>query len=180
MERPVLLNVNLLPPPNSFRPAKTWGAVMLIMLLLGTVSAGVFIAQKQEINKQESENIRLQASLTNYKNAMVSFAAMQIREQKIAAKGERITAIEEKRLSYSALLNEIDQAGLAPLTIVAVEVKGPRTVVSGFSPDHSTVSRMLETITGDSIFKDVISLSSELNEETNEVNFILEIEWEAG
>ena len=47
------------------------------------------------------------------------------------------------------------------------------------APYYSNISRMLEGIKASPTFTNVALLSSEMNENTNEVKFTLEIEWEA-
>lgn len=180
MDKPVKLYINLLPPPKRFKVNRTAGSIILIIALLGILSASVFIIQEREINRGESENTRLQAILDNYEKEIIPFEPLQAVEQDITQKGEQISAIEKNRLSHLSAINEVDKARPETVTIVTVEIRSAKVVLNGFSPDHLTVSRMLDYLKASSLFNEVTLLTSELNEETNEVHFILEIEREAG
>ena len=50
--------------------------------------------------------------------------------------------------------------------------------MTGFSPDHSQVARLLEGLKGSFMFKNVTVLASKMDEKINEAKFTMEIEVE--
>lgn len=180
MQRPVELRINLLQTKKRVQVPKMWGLVIVLLVLISTLFSYYFLLQSREISSQQIENMRLKAEIKRYENEIVVLKPMQAMEQKITFKSEEVAAIEKTKISYADVINELDRVKPTQIIIVGAEITPTRLIANGFSPDHSNVSRMVEGIKSSPIFTTVILLSSEMNENTNEVKFTLEIEWGAG
>ncbi len=179
MPRLVELNINLLPAKTRVRMSQKWSSVLIFLVLMAALFTYLLISQSREISSQQNENMRLRDAIKRCENEMMGYEPMQAMEQEMIMKSEEVAAIEKTRLSYADVFNELDQVKPPQIIIVGAEISPPRMVVNGFSPDHSNVNRMVEGIKASPIFTNVALLSSEMNENTNEVKFTLEIEWEA-
>jgi len=179
MPRLAELNINLLPPKNRVRMSKLWTSVIMALAFLAVLFTCFWMWQSRALSTQEVENMRLKADLKSCEDQMTFYQPVQAMEQNSTIKVKELESIEKARVSYTSVINELDRVKPDQIIIVGAEIKPPRVIVHGFSPDHSNVSRMLEGIKASPIFNNVTLLSSEMNENTSEVQFIMEIEWEA-
>lgn len=179
MEGPVQLNINLLPTPTRNKVITRWVGGIVIIALLALLGDWIYITQSRQLHKQQVENLYLQAALKEYETEMTDYKSIQVMEEELAIRRNTITALEQTRRSYTEALGEIDRLKPETITIIGVEITPQKVVVNGYSPDHSSVSRMLEGIKTSPVFGGVAILSSEMNENTREVKFNLEMEWGA-
>ena len=179
MARPGEFRINLLQPKTRVQLPKMWSLVIMLLALITILFSYYFILQSREMSSQQDENIRLKAEIQSYNNKIMAFKPLQAMEQQITVKSEEVAVLEKAQVSYADVINELDRVKTSEIIIASVEITPPRLVVNGFSPDHSNVSLMVEGIKSSPIFTKVDLLSSDINENTNEVKFILEIEWEA-
>jgi hypothetical protein len=179
MPRLAELNINLLPSKKRVRISIYWVSVPAFLAFMSALIIYLVIAQNRALGSQEVENMRLKAALESCENEMTAYQPVQALEKEMTIKSEEVETIEKTKVSYAEVMNELDKIKPAEIIIVGAEIKPPRVIVNGFSPDHSNVSRMVEGIKASPIFTNVVLLSSEMNENTNEVKYTLEIEWEA-
>ena len=179
MPRLVELNINLLQAKTRVRMSKKWTSMLIFLALMAALFTYLLISQSREISSQQVEKMRLRAAIKSCENEMMGYKPMQAMEQEMTMKSEEVAAIEKTRVSYADVLNELDKVKPPQIIIVGAEISPPRMVVNGFSPYYSNISRMLEGIKASPVFTNVALLSSDMNENNNEVKFTLEIEWEA-
>ena len=179
MPRLFELNINLLPAKTRVRMSKKWALMLIFLVLMAALFTYLSISQSREIGSQQVENVRLRAAIKSCENEMRGYKPMQAMEQEMIMKSEEVAAIEKTRVSYADILNELDQVKPPQIIIVGAEISPTRMVVNGFSPYYSNISQMLEGIKASPIFTNVALLSSDMNENTNEIKFTLDLEWEA-
>lgn len=179
MERPVKLNINLLQPKNRIQVSKMWSLVIMILVILVILFNYYYLLQTRAITSHQAENTRLKMDIKSYESDIAVFKPVQALEQEIIIKSERVAAIERTKVSFADVMNELERIKPSAIIIVGAEIKPPLLMVNGFSPDYINVSQMLEGIKSSQIFNKVALLSSDMNENTNEVKFTVEIEWEA-
>jgi len=179
MPRLVELNINLLQAKTRAGMSQRWASVLIFLALMAALFSYLLISQSREIGSQQVENMRLRAAIKSCENEMMGYKPMQALEQEMSMKSKEVAAIEKTRVSYADVFNELDKVKPPQIIIVGAEIRPKRMAANGFSPYYSNISRMLEGIKASPIFTNVALLSSEMNENTNEVKFTLEIEWEA-
>jgi Tfp pilus assembly protein PilN len=159
--------------------SKTWTLVIIFLAIMAVLFTYLFIFQSRELNSEQDENANLKTAINSCENEMTGYQPIQALEQEMLIKSDEVAALNKNRVSYAGVMNELDKVSPPPIIIVEAEITPPKLTVNGFSPDYGNLIKMLEGIEVSPIFTRVALLSSEINENTNEVKFTLEIEMEA-
>ena len=179
MERPVELNINLLQPKTRPQVPKMWSLAIILLALIAILGNYCYLLQSRAMSSQQVENMRLQAEIKRYENESGVSKPVQAMEQELTIKSKEVAVIDKTKVPFADIMNELGRVKSPQIIIVGAEIKPPMVVVNGYSPDYSNLSQMLEGIKSSLIFTKVALLSSDMNENTNEVTFTVEIEWEA-
>jgi Tfp pilus assembly protein PilN len=175
-----VVNINLLEPSGlvSVRVLR-WG---LGLFMLAIISLGVcyfMIIQSRQLKLLQADNLRLQAEANNNQAVMAWPQPLQVERQELTDIGPVLQNLEESRLSYVEIIDEIDRVIPPGVTIVEIELKPALVALTGFSADHSQVADLLEGLKESPEFGAVSLFKSEANGQTEEDQFRLEIVWEA-
>ncbi len=173
------LNINLIPSPQRKRMPKyvTGGLILLLLLMLFLID--FYITRHNNLVNQRAENQSLHALLEISQNEETIYEPVKNLDQSINSKRNEIEAITKNRLSYAEAMNEIDRIKPESIIIIRVEIIPQRVILNGYSPNYSEISRMLANLKSSHGLADVVLLSSEMNDTSDEVQFTLEIEREA-
>jgi len=180
MESPLRININLLEPqPRVHSRVINYGLGFLVLAVIGGLSGYFYMLQSHELTNQQALNTKLKAELKQYEKEMTVFKPLQEMGSEMNTKSQKVQELEKMQVSYADAMMEIDKIIPARVIMVGVEIKGGKVIMTGFSPEHSQVARLLDGLKGSSRFKNVTVLASQMNEKTNEVEFTLEMDWEA-
>jgi len=180
MENPLRININLLEPqPRVQSRVISYGLGFLVLAVLGGLSGYFYMLQSRELTNQQAVNTKLKAELKQYEKEMTIFKPLQEMTNEMTSKSKKVQELEKMQVSYADVMMEIDKIVPPTVIMAGVEIKAGKVIMAGFSPEHSQVARLLEGLKGSSKFKNVTVLASQMNEETNEVEFTLEMDWEA-
>lgn len=179
MQDLVQININLLEREdvNNLR-LLYWGLMFMMMAIFGGLTGFSYMSLSKEFNYQQAVNADLKSEFKKYDNEMLVLKPILEMKKEIARKSQEVIEIEKEQLSYRDVIAEIDKVVPPKVLIVGVDIKALKVVMTGFSPDHSQVARLLEGLKGSFMFKNVTVLASKMDEKINEAKFTMEIEVE--
>ncbi|MDD3364779.1 MAG: PilN domain-containing protein [Syntrophomonas sp.] len=180
MQNLVQININLLEQAavNKLR-LLYWGFGFMIMAIIVSVAGYSYMSLNEELNNQKIVNADFKLEVKKYNAEILGLKPIQELEKEMARKSQEVDEIEKEQVSFSNLITEIDKVIPPKVVIVGVEIKAQKVVVTGFSPDHSQVARLLEGLKGSSRFKNMTVLSSKMDEKIDEAKFTMELDLEA-
>lgn len=180
MQSQIPININLLEPsPRSSHRFNYYVLGFLILAITGVLTGYFYILQNRELANQQALNTELKTEVQKYEKEMAIFKPIEELSKEIASKNQKVNSLEKTQESYAKVMMEIDKALPSKVIVAGVEIKGQKIVLTGFSPDHSQVARLLDGLKRSTIFKNVTVLGSKINEKTNEAEFTIDMDWEA-
>ena len=179
MESPLELKINLLEPKPRVRIPIILGLGFFLFALMVIMTVWFYTWQSRELSSQQTEKERLKTEIESYEQMFLVLKPIQEIEAAISIKNKEAATLAEIKMSYADIINEIDKVIPPEVTMVEIDIKPPRVVLTGFSPGHSVVARLLAGIKTSPRFTGVVLLTSEMKENSNEAQFTMEMEWEA-
>jgi|GEM_PF-2677840 len=181
MQIPVQVNINLLPrePVNRWR-WYYWGLSLALMLILGGLTAYYDVSRGRELNHLQVVNADLKAQVNEYEQEIAQTIPLDDVEKLINQKYQEIKLVEISKQSYVDVWDCIDRAVPAQVLVVEVEINAKKVFITGFSPDHEQLAGFLQSLERNPNFKNVVSLSTRMDERSNEVSFSIEVNWGPG
>lgn len=180
MDRPQQININLLERRERIQAHIVYlGLGMLLTAAILVWSGNYYVGHSRVIIQLQAENADLNNQLASNSQENVLLAFNQDNETKRIVKKQTVKSLELRRVSYTELINEIDRVIPPSITMVGFDAKGNRVILTGFSPDHTQVARLMEGLKNIACLHNFNIFDSELNEQTNEVKYTIELDWEA-
>ncbi len=173
------ININLLVPkePHNTR-LLYWGTGFIIMAIIGGLIGFAYTSLIKELNHQKVVNTELKSVLNKYNNEIVRQKPIRDLQIELARQSQAVADIQKEQVSYSSLITALDEVKPPELLVVGLDIKAPKIVMNGFSPDHSQIARLMEGLQRDLGFDHVEVLTSVTDEESGEAKFTLELAWE--
>jgi Tfp pilus assembly protein PilN len=179
MQKPVQININLLETKPRFQSPIFYGVLGIIVFTMLAGFAGFFYMwQSRELDKQQAVNNQLKAEVKKHEKEMAIFRPIQEMNKDMAIRSQQVEELEKMRISHADIMREIDKVVPPKVIMVGIEIKAQKVVITGFSPDHSQVARLLDGLKSISRFKNVTVLASQMGEKNNEADFTIEMDWE--
>ncbi|MCX5780426.1 MAG: hypothetical protein NTV45_06335 [Firmicutes bacterium] len=180
MVRPHQVNINLLERVDRVQDRFIYGGLgLLLAAVLWGWSGYYFVAHSQELNRIEQDNNTLKYQISSIASDNIVLASVQADETERLVDRQAVETLESHNVSYAELIYEIDRAIPTTTTMVGVETVGSRVILTGFSPDHYQVARLMEGLKKIPGINHVAVFLSAMNENTNEVKYSVELNWEA-
>lgn len=173
----VQININLLvrKDSNKVRPVY-WGIGFILLAIIGGLTGFGYISLSKELSQQQMVNAELQSKINRYNDEIAGLKPIREMERELVRKSQEVVEIEKGLVSYSDLIAAIDKAEPPKVLVVGLDIKAPKTVVNGFSPDHSHIARMIEGLQNSFGYENLTLLTSIINEEIDESKFALELD----
>jgi Tfp pilus assembly protein PilN len=178
MDRPGQININLLEHADRIKPSiYYWALVMLLAAALLSCSGYFYLGYQADLARLQAEKAEITQQLSSLAAASSELASIQTSEQAIQVKRKTVEKLHGLNISHTEFINEIDRAVPPLITMVEVEITGSKVVLTGYSPDHTQVARLMEGLKNIPRAENVTVFVSELNEKTNEVKYKIEMNW---
>ncbi|HWP95928.1 MAG TPA: PilN domain-containing protein [Syntrophomonadaceae bacterium] len=175
------VNINLLERDTKRERAVAFFAVglLVIAVVLGTM-AGLYFYETQQYAAEQKRNTDIQASLkTIHKESPLPDGQKSLKGE-LSKKESTVKQAEAKRVSYADVLGEIENAMPAPMAVNVIEFSEKKITLQGFAREYANEAELLSGLRRSPVFKDVILASSKLDTKSQEIEFRIEMNWEAG
>lgn len=157
----------------------TYIVIIIIIALLGSAS-GIYYSALTEYKQQMIANRHLKKELASCQNLNTTMDVMESFKNQVASKRNSVSAIEIQKISYTAIMEEIARAVPARVKLTGAEITQVGIIINGYSPNHENVASFLSGLRNSSFFNEVRLVSSELDNESGEVRFVIENSWGVG
>lgn len=172
-------NINLLETKTDGQLRIICGGLGIVLLLvMGGLSLYWYLSLSREIVYQQTMNTNLKAEVKKIGAEIEAVKPIQEMEKETTARSQKVKALQELQVSHLELRNEIDKLIPSGMLLVTVNINLPKVVVNGFCAEHSLEARFLDNLKTSSRFKNVTVLTSDMDENTKEAKFTMEMDWE--
>ncbi len=180
MQNFIQININLLEREsvNKLRLIY-WGFGFMIMAIIVGLAGLSYMSLHKELDSQQVLNVDLKSEVRRYNAEIVKQKPIQDMEKEMTRKSQEVVEVEKEQVSFSDVINEIDRVVPPNVLIVGMDIKAQKVVVTGLSPDHSQVARLLEGLLGSSRFNNVTVLASKMDEKIEEAKFSIQLDLKA-
>ncbi|PKM78586.1 MAG: hypothetical protein CVU90_00895 [Firmicutes bacterium HGW-Firmicutes-15] len=179
MQDLVQININLLKREDVYNSRLLyWGLGFVIMAIIGVMTGVGYMSLSKDLKYQQAVNADLKSEYQKYDNEMVALTPILEMKKEIDRKSQEVINIQKEQVSFSDVISEIDKVLPPEVIMLGVDIKAQKVVVTGFSPDHSQVARLLKGLKGSFRFNNVTILSK-MDEKTDEAKFTIELTLEA-
>ena len=180
MQNPVRIHINLLQKEvGSHRGWYYWGLSIIMMLILIGLAVYYNLSAGKELKHLQFVNTYLKSEIRKNEQGIALTTPIIEMGKLIDSKVQGIDLIEKHQMYFVDAWENIDESVPAQILIVGIEINPQKVVVTGLSPDHGKLAGFIQNLERRPRFKNVAALSSQMNENSNEVSFTMEINWEA-
>ncbi|MDD2510230.1 MAG: PilN domain-containing protein [Syntrophomonas sp.] len=177
MRRHSRISINLLNKAEVNKQKVAFISGIIVLLLLSGGMYCFYHSAHQEMLLQEKHNKNLQARAQEL--LPLAFAG-RIQEEQEENAWQRRKILDETRLqqiSYVEIFKEIERSIPPGVVILGIEIEKGRIAIQGLAADHQELSFLMAGMRGKSSFGYPKLLSSNINEDGQELEFRVEVNW---
>lgn len=181
MEPPKPICINLLVKEQ--QPRRQFLASAIIGLLLLAWAAGFWYwhgCQQKEMQALRSINSELKAELGRYKNEQLELQFNRKLGSQIEAKAERVNKLRQVQIRCADIYEEIAQVVPDGLLLTGIEINKQKVLINGYAPDYEELAAFISGLRKSPLLQNVMLISSNIDEGSEELYFRVEMGWEAG
>lgn len=175
------VNINLLEKDTGRE--KAMASLMIGILLIAAVfgsMTGLYIYERQQMVMFEKQNTDLQSRLRNMGAQGAMPAGQKSLQSELTRRENIVKQVEARRQSYVDVLGEIENAMPARLMMTGIDFSDKKITLKGYAREYSSEAELLAGLRNSVVFKDVTLASSKLDDKSREVEFTIDMNWEAG
>lgn len=178
MPMPPDIHINLLEHDTSRQQAR---AEVIIIVLLTAVIALVMLAvhfnQVQKVEREKKINRQLQQEMLKYRPAQAAMLLNQNIEQELAAKNKTIATLKSLGIPATSILADIDSSMPDKVTAINIIISDAKITLKGYAPDFYSVAALVVSLQSRERFHEVKVLNAQLEEDSGEVVYTIEMAW---
>ncbi|MDD2620499.1 MAG: PilN domain-containing protein [Syntrophomonadaceae bacterium] len=156
---------------------------MLFCLLLAILGIGIifhYYSMKVELRLLQESNSALKTELSGYKAEQSGLQSYKELISKVEAKQKSNAKVRESQIKCVEAYEELEHALPEGLVMTNIEINREEMLMNGYVPDYQKLAAFLSGLRKSSPGQNIILLSSNIDKESGEVMFKLEMGWEAG
>ncbi len=173
------IKINLLEPKRSWRISAVGAGIMLLLAVMGTVSGCFYLLQDRELASLQVENASLLEELEAYQNVNLSLQSLAVLEATTDRNAADVSKLQEQKISHVDIMETVNEIMPSAVSVAIVDINLPRVTISGVASKHSKVAELLTKTKSQPQWAGVVLVNSEI-QLNHEIQFITEMEWEAG
>ncbi|MEN6351364.1 MAG: PilN domain-containing protein [Syntrophomonas sp.] len=180
MKHSQAIHINLLQCEDERKRRLLVSLAMFLFLALMAGTMGYFISSAhQQVMALREQNSQLRSDLGRCRSEQARLKYERDMLKGIDERREIVKAIQKIKISGVQIMGEIEKSMPQGMVMIAVDIEKEKITANGYAPQHQDVAYFLSGLRRSSLFKDVMLASSKLDEDTNEVEFSVEMGWEA-
>ncbi|WP_041427318.1 PilN domain-containing protein [Syntrophomonas wolfei] len=171
------ISINLLNQEGVKAQKATYFLGLMLLLLLSGGMYYYYQSAHEEMLLQQKLNINLEARA---KELLPIARAGRMEEKNEENAWRKRKFLEETRLqqiSYVAVFKEIERSLSPGILLLGIEMEKGRIAIQGYAADNQELSFLMAGIREKSSFGNPVLLSSSLDENKEEIEFRVEINW---
>lgn len=155
----------------------------IVYLLLVVLAIGLWCLhgyQQQDLRTLRSSNSKLKNELGQYQDERLELQSFQKLRSQIQDKQNRVDQVRRAQIRCVEVYEEIEHVLPDGLVLIGIEINKEKVLINGYAADYQELAAFTSGLRKSRLLQNVVLISSKIDEDSGEVSFKVEMEWEAG